>query len=265
FGLIGEEDISLYSKFLTQKNIDYEFIKIKGQTRSNKTINDPIRNTTTHIRERGFEVNKMDIQKLINLLQIIIFKGDIIVFSGSIPPKVENNIYYRLIEISKKKGAFTILDTNGEPLLEGIKADPEIIKPNLLELSQILREPEINKINFSDIIKSSKLIVKKAKRLLNKELKIILITLGEKGAILVKNDIILYGNVKVENVIDTVGSGDSFLAGFVLNYYKKEDIIKSFKNAIACGAANTLIPGPGIFKIEDVKKIIKNVDVIELN
>ncbi|TFG28551.1 MAG: hypothetical protein EU532_05080, partial [Promethearchaeota archaeon] len=114
FGLIGEEDISLYSKFLTQKNIDYEFIKIKGQTRSNKTINDPIRNTTTHIRERGFELSKIDIQKLIDLLQANINEGDIILFSGSIHPKVENNIYYRLIEISKKKGAFTILDTNGE-------------------------------------------------------------------------------------------------------------------------------------------------------
>ena len=71
--------------------------------------------------------------------------------------------------------------------------------------------------------------------------------------------------MKIENVIDTVGSGDSFLAGFVLNYYKKKDIMESFKKGIACGAANTLIPGPGIFKIEDVKKIIKDVNVVELN
>ncbi len=262
---IGEEDISLYSNFLSKRNIVYQFIKIKGKTRSNKTINDPIKGTTTHLREKGFEVTSNDINNLLKLIQTNVDKGDIVVFSGSIPPKVENDTYYRLIDISKKKGASTILDTNGEPLKRGIKANPEIIKPNLFELSQILNNPEINKLDFSDIFKSCKLIVKKAETLLNQELKIILVTLGENGAILIKKDIVLYGNVKVENVIDTVGSGDSFLAGFMLNYLKKKKINDCFKNAIACGAANTLIPGPGIFKIEDVKKIIKNVKIFELN
>ena len=262
---IGEEDISLYSNFLSKRDIDYQFIKIKGKTRSNKTINDPIKGTTTHIREKGFKVTSNDIDNLLKLLQTNINKGDFVVFSGSIPSNVENDIYFRLIDISKKIGSTSILDTNGVPLIKGIKAKPEIIKPNLLELSQILNNPEINKLVFSDIFKSCKLIVKKAKTLLNEELKIILVTLGENGAILIKDGITLYGNVKVENVIDTVGSGDSFLAGFALNYFEKKELYDCFKNAIACGAANTLIPGPGIFKLGDVKKIIKNVKIFELN
>jgi 1-phosphofructokinase family hexose kinase len=262
---IGEEDISLYSKFLSKRNIAYEFIKIKGKTRSNKTINDPIMGTTTHIREKGFDVTSNEIENLLKLMQADINKGDIVVFSGSIPFNVENDIYYRLINISKKKGAFAILDSNGEPLKIGIKANPEVIKPNLLELSQILNNPEINKLDFSDISKPCNLIVKKAKTLLNQELKIILVTLGDKGAILIERDAVFYGNVKVNKAIDTVGSGDSFLAGFILNYFEKKKIKDCFKNAIACGAANTLIPGPGIFKIEDVKRIIKNVKIFELN
>ena len=202
---------------------------------------------------------------MLKLLQTNVNKGDFVVFSGSIPSNVEYDIYFRLIDISKKIGSTSILDTNGVPLIKGIKAKPEIIKPNLLELSQILNNPEINKLVFSDIFKSCKLIVKKAKTLLNEELKIILVTLGENGAILIKDGITLYGNVKVENVIDTVGSGDSFLAGFALNYFEKKELYDCFKNAIACGAANTLIPGPGIFKLGDVKKIIKNVKIFELN
>ena len=75
----------------------------------------------------------------------------------------------------------------------------------------------------------------------------------------------IYGNSKVENVIDTVGSGDSFLAGFMLNFLEKKDLNECFAQALACGAANTLIPGPGIFKIEDFKKILKNVKIFNLN
>ena len=61
---IEKDDISLYSKFLQDKEIDYEFIKIEGKTRSNKTINDPFNRTTTHIREPGFTLTQEDIAEL---------------------------------------------------------------------------------------------------------------------------------------------------------------------------------------------------------
>jgi fructose-1-phosphate kinase PfkB-like protein len=68
----------------------------------------------------------------------------------------------------------------------------------------------------------------------------------------------------VEKVIDTVGSGDSFLAGFVLNYIKNIDLENCFKCAIACGAANTLVPGPGIFFKKDVEKLLKKVEITKI-
>ena len=58
-----------------------------------------------------------------------------------------------------------------------------------------------------------------------------------------------------------VGSGDSFLAGFVVKYFYNEDIIECFKNALACGAANTLLPGPGIFEVGVVQTLIKNIKI----
>lgn len=262
---IGKEEISLYSKFLTEKGIEFEFIEIKGKTRSNKTVNDPIKNTTTHIREKGFSVEKKALQKLVNLLEIEVNTRDFVIFSGSIPPNVEDNVYYELINKCKNKSALTILDTNGNALIKGLKANPMVIKPNLVELSQVLNNPKLNKLNFSNLIESCKIIVDNTKILLNDELEIVLITLGKNGAILLTKSIAIHGIIHVNKVVDTVGSGDSFLAGFILKLFFKSDLKDCFKCALACGAANTLIPGPGIFKKEDVKELLRKVEIKDLN
>ena len=262
---IGKEEIPLYSNFLNSKNIPFEFVKVDGKTRSNKTIDDPVNKTTTHIREFGFHVNKSEAQELIQSIENSVKESDICVFCGSLPLNLEDDIYYRLIMSCNEKGASCVLDTSGKALLEGIKANPKIIKPNLVELSQIIDDPNLNRVDFSNIHIACKTIVRRAKPLLNNELEIVLTTLGDKGAILLTKEKILYGNVVVDKVIDTVGSGDSFLAGFVLNQAFNKDLIECFKCAIACGAANTLTLGPGIFHIEDVKRLLKKVEIKEID
>jgi 1-phosphofructokinase family hexose kinase len=263
--LIGREEIPLYSNFLNKKDINFEFVIVESKTRSNKTINDPIRGTTTHIRERGFDVTNEELKLFIDTMKRNVKSGDICIFSGSIPPNLSEDVYYELIRICKVLEAITVLDTSGIALINGIKANPKIIKPNLVELSQILKNLENIDINISNGDKVIRSIIKKSKALLNEELEIILITLGNKGAICLTNDTIIYGNVQIDEVIDTVGSGDAFLAGFILGYFQKKHLPECFKLAIACGAANTLIAGPGIFKSEDVKKIIKKVKIIDMD
>lgn len=261
--LIGQDDIPLYSNFLNQRNIPFEFVKVNGKTRSNKTINDPIKGTTTHIRLRGFEVEKKILQDFTNNISKTVQKGDICVFSGSIPPNVQSDIYYELITMCKKKGAICVLDSNGNELIRGVKSNPKIIKPNLVELSQILNDPNLNNIDFSNTEKTCKIIVSKAYPLLNTELQIVLISLGDKGAICLTKEKALYGNVKVE-AIDTVGSGDAFLAGFILYYALNNDLQVCFRHAIASGAANTLVPGPGTLNLEDEQKLFEKIVLKEI-
>ncbi len=262
---IGENEIPLYSKFLKERGINFKFIKVKGKTRSNKTINDPIKGTTTHIREGGFKLDQKDLEKMLALIHDNVESSDLVVFSGSVPPNVSENIYNEMIKACKEKSALTILDSSGKALLEGVKSNPTIIKPNLVELSQILRDPKIKEVDLSNMFNACKQIIEVAKKLLNDDLKIVLITLGDKGAICLTRNERFYGNVRVEGVIDTVGSGDSFLAGFLLNYTNNKDLLQCFKLAIASGAANTLIPGPGIFEKESVEKIIREVKILELD
>jgi len=257
--LIGKEEIMLYSNFLKSKNIDFEFIEVNGKTRSNKTINDPRNKTTTHIREKGFDVNEGELLNFYQTLQNNVEEGDICVFSGSLPSNLSNSIYFELINFCHKMGASCILDSSGDALIYGIKANPEIIKPNLVELSQILDKSELNTLDFQDIHETCITLFKNARTLLNEKLKIILITLGDKGALCETKDCHIYGNVKINHPIDTVGSGDSFLSGFITSFFLKKNITECFKMAIACGAANTLIPGPGFFKKQDVKDLYDKI------
>ncbi|TFG02775.1 MAG: hypothetical protein EU542_04075 [Promethearchaeota archaeon] len=262
---IGKDEIPLYSTFLKSKKIDFEFIEVNGKTRSNKTINDPIEKTTTHIREKGFDLDGRTLAEFKKVIKNNMREGNLFTFSGSIPPNVNDDIYFEFINSCREIGLETALDANGTSLTEGIKAKPTIIKPNLLELSQILRDPKLNDLNFSDNHQALDFIMNNASKLLDEKTKIILITLGKNGAILLTKNKHFYGNIKVEQVIDTVGSGDSFLAGFILNYFKKKDMLECFKHALACGAANTLIPGPGIFKKEDAMKLYKKIILVELS
>ena len=134
---------------------------------------------------------------------------------------------------------------------------------------EVLTKDEVELIHNStlELLETTGIMVDspEARILLNKDLKIILLTLGEKGAICLTESEAYYGNVKIENAIDTVGSGDAFLAGFIYKFLRGREIVECFKCAIASGAANTLIPGPGILKKEIVSELLKKVELVNLN
>jgi 1-phosphofructokinase family hexose kinase len=262
---IGKDEINIYERFLRSKDIEFHFIKIDGKTRSNKTINDPINHTTTHIREPGFQLNKSKIKKMKDVLERKIEKEDMCIFSGSIPPNTDAHIYKELIQLSKKKGAKCALDSSGEALINGIKAHPHIIKPNLIELSQILDLEDLKSLKFKDPVKDCRKIIKNIKPLLKEKIEIILITLGAKGAIIAASNYISYGKIEIKNVVDSVGSGDSFLAGFLIKYNQDKSLEECFENALASGAANTQKYGPGIFNSDLVNQLMNRIELIKID
>jgi 1-phosphofructokinase family hexose kinase len=261
FAFIGEGELNQYREFLKRKRIQFEFIEIEGQTRSNKTINDPRKHTTTHIREQGFQLSEDKIKQMKALLQNEIEKRDFCVLSGSIPPQTDEKIYKELIQLSRKQGAICALDSCGDALIKGSKAPPHVIKPNLKEFSQLIGTQNLQALDLENTFEASQTIINEAKELLQEDINIILITLGAKGAIIVSSDIVYYGKIDVKKVVDTVGSGDSFLAGFLVSHSKERDLMDSFKLAIAAGAANTLESGPGYFDSEMVIRLMKKIQL----
>lgn len=129
-GFAYKEDLSkLYGK-LEEEQIPYSFIEVDGRLRVNQKLFDESKSEMTECNEKGCEVRKEDVDKLLALLKEELKDASILVLSGSVPPGVSADIYARMTSMANDAGVNVILDASGELLREGVKAKPYLIKPN---------------------------------------------------------------------------------------------------------------------------------------
>lgn len=215
---------------LEKKNIKIEFVEINGETRSNTNIIDLKNLTETEILEEGPVVNSNDVENIMNKLEDFLGKIKILVISGSILKGFNKNIYFDIINMSRKKGIFTILDSSGDYLKNGLKSKPNFVKPNLRELSEIF------KFNSNDSVE----IIKYANKLLQYEIDNVLISLGKDGSLYVSTEGIF--NIKIPNVnkVNTIGCGDALTAGLAYSKLKGFSMIETLKFSHFCAISNAL-------------------------
>ena len=257
---------------LIQSKVNVLPVYIQGETRNSINIIDNISCMETEILEKGPTVLQRDLKSLKSILSGIIEKSDskkIIIFSGGIPEGVSDNIYYELISNSNSKGAICFLDSSAQALINGTDAKPFFVKPNLREFIQIVRHVEsdreiqwIDRINYDNITNPAN--IRKIYEF-SKELKInnLVITLSEKGALLVTEQKVLYMNPPQISPVNTIGSGDSFTAGFAYALASGFSMENCLKTAGACGASNALFEQVGVIDKEMVDKFIKNIEIEE--
>ena len=191
----------------------------------------------TEINEPGARLEENSLELLLGALTDMIQPPEktIVMLCGSIPQGVENNVYNMLISMLKSCGATVVLDCSGEPLKDGIKASPDLIKPNLEELSYIAGRQldyDTEAVEFS-------------KQLFNRYGCEVLCTNGGKGAFFVGKSGVTYGYINSvstgtdSRVPGAVGCGDVFLAAFAYEYFKDrsggEDA--AMKLAVSAGKA----------------------------
>lgn len=179
---------------------------------------------------------------------------DIVVLSGGVCPSIPVDIYAKLTKIAKQKGSFVILDADGDLMIEGIKAKPNVIKPNNVEFEKILNS------NF----KSNDELVDAAKKLIEDGIENILISLGSQGALYITKDSSYYAKGLMVPVKSTVGAGDSMVSAIIyslLNNYSNEDLLKF---AVACGSATVTLEGTEACTLEQVNKYLNQIEVFKL-
>ena len=205
---------------LKSQGIDTDFIKLSsGFTRINvKLKNDNI----TEINGRGPEISQADLEKLYIKLDML-SEGDTLVLSGSIPYSLNKTVYEEIMKRLGAKGIKFIVDAEGELLVNTLKYRPFLIKPNIDELSAI----------FKRQLETDGEIIDCAKTLQKKGAKNVLVTMGEKGALFIDEE----GNIirktahKIQ-AVNTVGAGDSMVAGFLAG------IEKGYEYALMLGTAS---------------------------
>ena len=182
----------------------------------------------TAIHGEGPKVSDKEIEELIQKIEKL-EDGDFLVLAGRATRKIKDDIYEKICTRIKDKKIKIIADATGNLLINVLKNKPFLIKPNKEELEEI----------FEDEIKTNEEIIMYAKKLQEMGAENVLISLGEDGAILVTKDKnILYAKAPKGTVVNSVGSGDSMVAGFLAGLIKYDDYEKAFKMGIAAGSAS---------------------------
>ncbi|MDH5769472.1 MAG: PfkB family carbohydrate kinase, partial [Nitrospirota bacterium] len=198
----------------------------------------------------GPEIKPYELMQIIHKVEKL-GKSDTVIVSGSLPPEVHPEIYRKIIEIAKNKGSRTILDTDGDALKVGIQGFPDVIKPNIYELSRLV---DVELKELDEIISVAKGVHKQG-------IGIVLVSMGAKGIVLIgEKEQLLASPPKIE-VKNTIGAGDSSVAGFVHGLVKGKSLREALINSVAAGTATTLRPGTALCQKNDFLRLVKEVMV----
>lgn len=250
--LLGGTNGNTLKTLLDTEGIRYRYVETKGNVRNIFNFFAVKNKSTLRFNEPGPLVSRKEQVDFYRLLDSIQFKtGDILSMSGSLPPGMEKNTYRQIIDRVPKKSVITVLDADGDVLKEGIMGMPCIIKPNLWELERAT----------GTRIDSLSTLKKILGKLLKKGISIVLLTLGEKGAVLFSENEFLYALPPVVKVQSTVGCGDAFLAGFLSCFSIRQASEKSLRMAVACGTAKAMQKGTGMPEVRDVRDVLRGVRV----
>ncbi|CCI84322.1 1-phosphofructokinase [Lactobacillus pasteurii DSM 23907 = CRBIP 24.76] len=218
-GFTGKELV----RQLNQKRIVNDFVTISDLTRVNVKVH---AEKETEINAAGPQITKQEITAFKDRLSDL-KKGDIVVMSGSLTPSLPTNFYQEMLPTIKEAGAEFVVDTTGQALLDTLEYHPLVIKPNHHELADL----------FNTSFDSSSVMLEYAQKLLTMGAQNVMVSMAGEGGFLLTKDHVYHAKGAVGTAVNSVGAGDSMIAGFVGTYFKTGDPAESFRIGMACGAA----------------------------
>lgn len=222
-GFLGGFTGRFIDDWLEAEGVPTEFTPIEADSRINIKLKAEVE---TEINGLGPSVSSLEIARLKQSLQSL-NANDIVVLAGSVLPCLPQNFYQELIELIKAQDAEFVIDTTGENLLNALPHQPLLIKPNKEELGE-LYHTEITELSE---------VIHYGKKLLNDGPRFVLISMAGDGALLFTKQGVYQSNVLKRPLKNSVGAGDSMIAGFVGRWTQTNDPIEAFKWGVACGSA----------------------------
>lgn len=220
----------------------YSRINIKIKTNDNET----------EINGLGPSVSNLNIENLFSKLNNLT-TNDIVVLAGSIPESLPENFYEQIIQNLSSKNIRIIVDARKNLLLNVLKYNPFLIKPNNHEISEI----------FNLEIKTMEELILYGKKLKDMGAQNVLISLGKDGAILITESNEIYkSNIPAGELKNSVGAGDSMVGGFIAGYLKTKSYEEALKLGASSGSATAY--SSDIAKISFIKELYNQIKLIKL-
>lgn len=233
---------------LLNEGIQTDFVRVSGETRTNIILHEKETGRQLAFNARGPEIRPSELMQLVEQIEILPCP-DVVTIGGSLPPGISPEIYRKIITLVGRCRAMVVLDVDGLGLSAGIKANPNIIKPNIHELSELVGRE----------LKEMDEVVEAAREINQGGVEVVLVSMGARGILLVANGeeyVAIPPEVKVEN---TIGAGDSAVAGFVYGLVNGKNLRESLVYATAAGTATTIHMGTALSQKEDFLKLVPQV------
>ena len=243
---------------LTAESILNDFVRIREESRTNTAVLDPTNGQQTEINERGPAVSPKELELFRDKLLYLARGADIVVFAGSLPREVEPETYAKLIRELRAMGLVTVLDTDGEPLRQAVRAEPTVVSPNVLEAEELVGHEFLDDEDRANAVRE-------------------MVSLGAGEAIMTVPDgcfaqVLRNGTPHLHRVrieprepVAAVGSGDAFLAGYVAARYTGRTPEECLRFGVACGAESTQRLGAGLIDAGAVERLVAETEVEDLS
>ncbi len=257
-GLAGGPTGGRILELLVEEAILNDFTRIREESRTNLSVVDPTSGDQTEINERGPVVGSDEIEHFLEKLRYIARGAAFCVIAGSVPPGVDPGVYGQLTAELRELGVPVLLDTDGEPMRAGLRAEPAVVAPNATEAEEAVGHEFADEADVS--LGLGSLIEMGAREA---------IITREAGCVAICGEGIDRRRYEVEieplEPIAGVGSGDAFVAGYVAARYENASASECLAYGVACGAESTQHFGAGNLDPDAVERLLERVSVRELD
>jgi 1-phosphofructokinase family hexose kinase len=239
---------------LTEESILNDFVRIREESRTNTSVLDPTNGQQTEINERGPSVSEPEVELFRDKLLYLARGAAIVVFAGSLPRGVEPDLYAALIGELEGMDVTTVIDSDGEPLRQAVRAEPDVVSPNMLEAEELVGHEFAGEAERSLVVRE-------------------IAALGAHEAIMTLPDgcfaqVLVDGQPRLKRArieprepIAKSGSGDAFLAGYLAARYEGRAPDQCLRFGVACGAESTGRLGAGLIDPREARRLMGDVEL----
>jgi 1-phosphofructokinase family hexose kinase len=260
-GLLGSANDGPFVELFARKGIEDRCLRLPGRTRVNVKITDPVLNQVTDLNFPGLTPAPADLERLAEIIDALCIDDavDWLVLSGSVPAGVPEGIYADLVRRLKAAGKRVLLDASGSPFAAALAADagaamPNIIKPNIDELAELLGRPLASRAEVLAAVRA----------LIERGVGLVAVSMGADGALFVERDTAVLAVPPAITVHSTVGAGDAMVAGILVGTCHGLDLAGRARLATGCSLGALGEVGPHLPGRDVIDALAARVQVSEV-
>lgn len=247
-GFLGGFTGGFIKDWLKNEGVKTGFVTVKDDTRINIKLK---HGEETEINGLGPTISEKEINEFLAVMDKVT-ANDIVILSGSVPPSLGNGFYNRIIQICKEKQAEFMIDTTGQELLDALPNNPILIKPNHHELAEL----------FDVQLNSVEELIPYGKKCLELGAQHVIVSMAGDGALLFTGEDVYFAEALKGELKNSVGAGDSMIAGFIGTFDKTRDPLKAFEAGVATGGATAFSTDLAQAKL--INKLLPQVKITKI-